>query len=346
MAGRAVLIAAVALAYCFGLTHASAAEIVSSKPGKNAKVYADGHLRAGHFETIRVKGFPGADPDPVFVRAHRQRAAFRQADPEQSLPVPGEFQLQGTNGYSFLVLAVPPRKGLPAGVEIFVRGEHAGVTYSAPATVTETSIQADLGELGEISVTFHPSGQAATARSKCGGRPVAFDSGNYEGRIDFHGEEGYTEVEATSVPASVDFLLNVLCGAISGGGSGPSMPGAELRIRNPQLGPEFSVVENRPDAPAHFEVGVSEYREGISVERFTALTMPAPTFRYDPRLQTATLRPLDPFAGTAHFDRHRKAGRRWSGDLTVDMPGRSGVPLTGSDLRATLVHAGWGNGRE
>jgi hypothetical protein len=212
--------------------------------------------------------------------------------------------------------------------------------------VTETSIQANLGELGEISVTFHPSGQSTTARPKCGGKPVSFDSGYYEGKIDFHGEEGYTEVEATSVPGNIDFLLDVLCGGISSGRGGLFMPGAELRIRNPQLGPEFSVVKNRPNAPARFEVGVSEYRGGISIERFTTLLMPAGAFRYDPRLQTAILRPPAPFAGTARFDRHRKASHRWGGDLTVDMPGRADVPLTGSELRATLIHAEWESGRK
>jgi hypothetical protein len=227
---------------------------------------------------------------------------------------------------------------------MFVSGEHGGVTYSAPATVTETSIQADLGDLGEIAVTFHPSGRPARARPECGGKPVSFDSGYYEGRIDFHGEEGYTEVEATSVPGNIDFLLNVLCASVSGRTGGPFAPGAELRVRNPQLGPELSVVKNRAGAPALFSVGVSEYREGISIRRLKALFMPPRTFSYDPKLQTATLLPPAPFDGMARFDRRRRANRRWSGDLTIDMPGRADVPLTGNKLRASLVHATWSNG--
>jgi hypothetical protein len=43
-----------------------------------------------------------------------------------------------------------------------------------------------------------------------------------------------------------------------------------------------------------------------------------------------------PFAGSARFDLEAKAGRRWSGDLTVDMPGRADVSLTGPPLRASL----------
>jgi hypothetical protein len=114
------------------------------------------------------------------------------------------------------------------------------------------------------------------------------------------------------------------------------------------LGPELSVVKNRPSAPARIEASVSEYSGGISIERFTMLLMPAGSFRYDPRLQTAALHPSAPFAGTGRFDRSKKAAKRWSGDLTVDMPGRADVRLTGSALRATLVHAEWdgsGSGR-
>jgi hypothetical protein len=263
------------------------------------------------------------------------------ASPTQPPPAPGAFRLETSNGYSMLVLAIPTYHGHPATVEIHVSGKHQGVSYSAPATVTETSIQANLGELGEISVTFHPSGQLTTARPSCGGKSLSFDAGNYEGTIDFHGEEGYTEVEATSVPGDIDFWLNVFCPAFGGGGgSGGFLPGAELRVRNPQLGPEFSVTKSRPSAPAHFGVVVSEYVNGISIKRFVDKPLPPGTFRYDRRLRTATLHPPAPFAGTGRFVRSKKAGKRWSGDLTVDMPGRADVPLTGSALRTTLVHAG------
>ena len=117
----------------------------------------------------------------------------------------------------------------------------------------------------------------------------------------------------------------------------PRARGAELYIRNPGLGPQMSVSKNGPDAAARISVGVSEYTNGIAIERFTGLRMPPGDFTFDPRLRTATVRPPVPFAGTASFVRDKKAGQRWSGDLTVDMPGRANVPLTGSALRRTLV---------
>lgn len=256
---------------------------------------------------------------------------------KKPLPVPGSFQLAASNGYNFIVAAIPARKGKPGLVSLVVAGKHQGVTYNAPATVTETSIQADLGALGEISVTFQRSGVAATAR--CGREMISFDSGSYEGKIEFHGEEGYTAVVATSVPGSIDYWLSTVCGeGFTTGSYGNSRArGADLYIRNPALGPEMSVHKSRRNAAARISVGVSEFTNGIAIQRFTGLRVPAEDFTFDRRLRTATVRPPAPFSGTASFDRGKKAGQRWSGDLAIDMPGRADVPLTGSALRATLV---------
>ena len=251
-------------------------------------------------------------------------------------PVPGSFQLAGSNGYEIIVATSPARDGSAGSVLIVVVGKDQGVTYRAPATVTETSIQSNLGALGEITVTFQRSGMAATAR--CGHQKVSFDSGHYEGKIEFHGEEGSTDVVATSVPGNIDYWLSGVCGGFSGGSYGnPNARGAELYVCNPALGPELAVSKSRPSAVARISAGVSEYTNGIAIERFTGLRMPAGDFSFDRRLRTATVRPPAPFAGAASFDRRKRAGRRWSGDLTVDMPGRADVPLTGGALRAFLV---------
>jgi len=261
----------------------------------------------------------------------------------KGLPYPPGFTIEASNGYSMFVVAVEARRGHPPTIAIFVTGKNDGVFYSAPATVTEKSIQASLGSLGEIAVTFHPSEQARTERSKCGGKPASFDSGYYEGTIDFHGEEGFTEIGATRAPGDVGFLLNLVCPGISGGSGGPFMPGAELDVdaHDHKFGPHLMVVKNRPKARAHYEVGVSEISNGISIGRFAGLIASAGTFTYDPKVQTATLRPPAPFSGSAQFHRSAKLSNRWTGNLTVDLPGKAGVKLTGRDLKAKLAHAHW-----
>jgi hypothetical protein len=259
------------------------------------------------------------------------------------LPYPPAFKIEASNGYSMFVFGAPARKGHPSTIAIFLTGKNDEAFYTAPATVTETSFQASLGALGEIAVTFHPSGQARTERSDCGGKPVSFDSGYYEGTIIFHGEEGFTGVEATRAPGDLGLLLNVVCPGISGGRGGPFMPGAELDVdaHNDKFGPHLMVVKNRPKARAHSEVGISEMSNGISIGRFAGLVAPAGTFTYDPKVLTATLSPPAPFSGSAQFHRGAKPANRWSGNLTVDLPGRAGVKLTGGGLKARLAHAHW-----
>ncbi len=258
-------------------------------------------------------------------------------------PYPPGFKIEASNGYSIFVFGAPARKEHPSAIALFVTGKNGGAFYSAPATVTASSIQASLGALGEIAVTFHPSGQARTERSKCGGKPVSFDSGYYEGAIDFHGEEGFTGIDAARAPGDLGFLLDIVCPAISGGSGGAFIPGAELDIERPgsKLSPHLRVVKNRPKTRAHYEVGISEVSNGISIERFTGLIAPAGTFTYDPRVQTATLSPPAPFSGSAQFTRSAKPANRWTGDLAVDLPGRAGVTLTGGGLQAKLAHAHW-----
>lgn len=256
--------------------------------------------------------------------------------------VPPSFRLQGTNGYAIVVVALKGRGSVPSSVRISVGKDDTGVVYTAPANVTETSIDADLGALGRISVNFHATDQLITQHPKCLKRDVAIVGGNYEGTIAFHGEQGYTEVEATSVPGDIRPLLAMLCGFTTTGGGSPNRRGAELYVRNLGLGPSFSVVKASPARPAQFFVRVSEDSAGISIERYASASMPPGSFRYDRSLQTATLRPPAPFSGTAHFDRRKRANRRWSGDLTIDMPGLADAPLTGRLLRAGLVHPSGG----
>lgn len=261
-----------------------------------------------------------------------------------ALPPPGGFQLKASNGYTMDVVAEPAREGKPAVIGIFLMAKAGAAFYSAPAKVTKTSIQANLGRLGEIAVTFVPSGQKRIQRVGCGGnRHIRFDSGSYEGTISFHGEEGFTTVEASTAPGSIAFFANLICGAIGGVTGGPSIPGAQLEAfaDGSQEGPHVKVVKNRPNAPAHFEAGAGEVREGIAIDRLIGIVAPPSSFKYDAGVKRATVHPPSPFSGTARFYRDGTPGGRWTGNLTVDLPGRAGVKLTGASAQATLAHAHW-----
>lgn len=260
--------------------------------------------------------------------------------PSPQMPV--GFTVKTSNGYSMLVVGLPAKMEQEASVIVNVTRGQAGAFYVAPATVADSSLIADLGDLGEISVQFNPSGELRTERPRCGGESVPFDSGYWEGRIEFHGEEGYTQVQATKASGSLQFVLDLLCPGISGG-NGKLLPGAELdvEVRRARSAARLKVVKNAPERPAHFEASAYEVHNGIAIDRFTNLIAGADTFRYDPLLRTAVLRPPRPFSGSAQYRRPAKAANRWTGDLSLDFPGKSNVRLNASGFKVRLVHARW-----
>ncbi|HET8956153.1 MAG TPA: hypothetical protein VFN18_10900 [Solirubrobacterales bacterium] len=265
-------------------------------------------------------------------------ALARSAGTDRLL-VPPSFRLSGSNGYTLDVIGEQARSGRPASVTIYTSAKGRGARYSAPAKVTETSMSADLGDLGEIDLNFARSGRATEI--PCGKKTIRFDSGKFEGRFAFHGEEGFTSAETTSVPGNIDFLLAGFCTEEVSEGPFKVFPGgATLAVRGPGLGPELLVNKPRPGAAATISAWYSENVDGISISRYAYRSMSAGRFRYDARLLSASLRPPPPFSGRARFALRKKAGKRWSGDLAVDLPGRAGVPLTGPSLRATLSTGG------
>lgn len=298
-------------------------------------------------------------PEPTLVRVHEGGKSARAATlpsaalravrpsgptPRAPLSIPGAFELPAGNGYTLYAIVRPPRgSGTQGSLLLDVSRKGRQVTYEAPATLTETSIEADFGEVGKVAVEFQRANKAATLA--CGKEKFQYESGNWVGTIQFHGEEGYAAAEATSVPGTLQFLRGEFCAPVFTSGSSGPRKGAELFVRNPGLGPQLSVYDHHPGGRAAIIARLREYvggttgvvGSGISIERVVAAWIPGDDFTWDQRqLRTATLAPPAPFSGIAHFDLGLKAGRRWSGALTVDMPGRADVPLTGPLLRASL----------
>jgi len=256
------------------------------------------------------------------------------------------FRLEGSNGYSIVALAANERADGRGEVVLFVSRGSAGAVYVAPAMLTATNVEADLGPLGEISLDVLPSGREKKLRSSCGGEPetASIEPQRYRGSFEFHGEEGYTDAVSDAPREYTQFFLGLVCDGAGGGEmTGGSLPGARLKLHS-RSGPdrlELQANKNRPRAHSRFEVEVHEKRGKMRISRSTSLWAGAKAFRYDPLLRTATLDPPAPFSGAARFGRGAAAANRWAENLTVRLPGRSGVPLTSAGTRATLVHACW-----
>ncbi|MGE5280942.1 MAG: hypothetical protein ACM3N0_01220 [Chloroflexota bacterium] len=264
---------------------------------------------------------------------------------EGRLPPITGFRLKASNGYVLFALAGVPKEEEEEEEEeeiglFLVHGKRAMVTYAAPATVTRTTIDADLGKLGRISVTRVPTGRMKTVRRNCKpGSRKRVKAERYEGTIEFHGEEGFTEVSATSAPLEPTFLC--IGSEWSGRPPGKSLPGARLDVDKRRLEKyrlEFDATQRRPGARTGVSVEVEEHRGEMEIHRAIWTWAGAGALRYDRRLRTATVRPPAPFAGHGSFHRNARHGNQWTGNLTVDLPGRADVPVTGRGFSAGLEH--------
>jgi hypothetical protein len=252
------------------------------------------------------------------------------------------LKLRASNGYSVLVLASSERADGRGQVGLIFFGKRGVVTYGAPATITASRFEADLGALGQIALDVAPTGVEETMRSRCGDEPesFSFEPQAYSGSFEFRGEEGFAEVSATSPRDYTRFLFDLGCG-VSGSGEtgGDGIPGARLRLhfRKGPTGLNLQANKNRPRARTRFQAEIHEKRDGIVISREVQLHFGPGAFSYDPSLGTATLAPPTPFSGRASFHRGAGPANHWTGNLALDFPGRSDVPLTGTGIGATLV---------
>jgi hypothetical protein len=257
------------------------------------------------------------------------------------------FTLKASHGYQVRVLASSDREDGVGDVLVLVGRKHAAVLYATKAKVTPTGLEVDLGQVGTIDVDYVAMGGTETVRPKCGegDGPARFERAEYRGTIELHGEEGFTDVSANRVRIRNGLWFDLFCSSTNFDDSiGPGLPGARLHVRSPSRGSAAFVLDvkkNRPGAQTYLSVSTRERRGDVAINRGVEVSVGAGAFAYDPLLSTARLDPPAPFSGSASFHRGAKPANRWRGNLSVDLPGRSNVPLAGPGLRTSLVHARW-----
>ena len=252
------------------------------------------------------------------------------------------FRLEGSHGYSIIGLASSERIDGRGRLNLIVYRKGASVTYAAPATVTPTRLEADLGALGRISADIVPGGEKKTLHPHCGNAVHGVEPRVYRGTFEFHGELGYTDAVAADVPEAVGFLANLICPEVANEEArGVGLPGARLRVvaRHGDRRQSLQLNKNGPGKATVFSATLAERHDGIRIERSVFGRQAAGAFDYNPLLRTAIVAPPAPFSGSATFDRHVAPANRWTGDLSVDFPGEPNVPLTGSGFSVQLVHA-------
>lgn len=77
----------------------------------------------------------------------------------------------------------------------------------------------------------------------------------------------------------------------------------------------------------------------MSIVRGVGVEAAPSTFDYDVPAGRATVEPPAPFAGRAAYHRTPGGSVSWKGNLSVDLPGRKNVRLTGQGAQASMVRA-------
>ncbi len=265
-------------------------------------------------------------------------SAIAQGEEDRALVLTG-FELKVSNGYRFIVVTGAAAEAEGRIGVVLARGKHTIVAYSTPATVSPTTIDADLGKLGRISVTRVSTGRTKMVHWGCkSGSMRRVEAERYEGTIEFHGEEGFAEVSATSAP----LVYPKICVRAVRGTPDNAPPGAHLDV-DKRL-PEgyrfaFDAVQSWAGARTAVSVEVEERRGEMEIFRSTWIWASNDALSYDRSLHTATVRPPAPFAGHGTFHSDARGANQWTGNLTVDLPGRSDVPVTGPGFwEADLEH--------
>jgi hypothetical protein len=262
------------------------------------------------------------------------------------------FALPASNGYKLFVDGHGSTATI--GVSRTTPSRHSGsaTIYIARGAVSATSIKAEFGAFGRVSMRFRPSGRVTSgvpAPDCPGSGPVTTRFGVFVGTVRFRGEDGYVSVHVQRAKGEVLSPPSLHCPATAGGaesqGEGPGDRGA-ARSRQMSLqanwkegvgGIFFSAHRGNK---AEYEA-IDEQTEGrVATYRAAYARAPRASFSSDSALSSGTVQPPAPFRGTGTLRRAANGAKSWDGPLVVSFPGEADVPLTGSQFK-TQLSRGW-----
>lgn len=266
------------------------------------------------------------------------------------------IELRGSNGYRGQITTEGHKR-----VTLTLRKGNTAVEARASGRVTRHGIEADLGELGEISVRFEGrpfrSGFRNRGERRCHGRKSAIEEGRFSGTISFRGDNGFTQLDSRqatgfveqhyrrvcrrSASDSFDAIFEDLFGAIrlTSLQSRARVDGANVFFDasaidlSPLLGPGFGLEYL-------ISAGSVEHREGVRLRRSIYTEGGDGVFLFDHEkgapLRAATVAPAKPFTGTAEYTKEPGLPASFVGPLAARLPGAGLVALTGPGFRAGL----------
>jgi hypothetical protein len=287
-----------------------------------------------------------------------------------------KFSLTGTHGYE-LTLELEDRRRLRLeAVKAELRhGTVSNVFYSlkVPQRAHSDDIKVKVAGLARIDVRFVPTKTTKSPPEEgpeCGTGSLTTESGHYVGAISFHGERGYTRVQASSAPGSVERQAPLKCklpkpvkadpavekeeaetvDKLEEEGKGKAEGTGEVELTAVDPARKILFAGTRNEVHAGGKGGAESTFEAFQFRRRGRLQEDAIVVQFANKgssfklpdathpTDEAVISPSSPFSGSATFRRASSGPATWTGNLKVEMPAFGSVPLTGSRVEASLCH--------
>jgi hypothetical protein len=212
-------------------------------------------------------------------------------------------------------------------------------TYLVPATVTDDSVTAKFGGLGELKFHFGPK----KGLRKC--RGVLTFTGNFT----FNGEDEYIHIDADEAEGAKVGGEFEPCGDLEEEGGG--LVAIDESVQLEAIAGSFKHGSGRRVTADEWRVGgrrtivdISasqiEEKEGMRIVRGATLSAGPGAFHHNVKAGTATLKPPALFTGWARLTPGRGGKGVWEGTLRVPTLSGEPIALTGPAFRAHFVEEG------
>ncbi|HEX4732043.1 MAG TPA: hypothetical protein VH299_12295 [Solirubrobacterales bacterium] len=290
--------------------------------------------------------------------------------PAGALAKPGFYRVPASTGFDFTLHGSDDYKidVVGQGREVFVqaattvgRRTEAAVDYRVHGrkVLSGSSIDVRLPGVARFKAEFvskSVSEEKTTEDGCTGGQMV--EKGYFVGSLVFHGERGFTKVDAGRVPGTISRAPAQRCPRQSSfeevpRPAGEESAGAESGERTVQLiagerrrglsllGEHVETTAGGLGSTQSFlTVSVSGRSHGLDTSHILiAFGESASSFGVSaPGVSPpdATLAPSSPFSGSATFQLKNSTKASWSGDLAVELPGLGTVPLAGPKFYSGL----------
>jgi len=247
------------------------------------------------------------------------------------------IETRSRNGYHVIAIAYASTLILEVVRDEGAKHAGAATNYFARATTKGGKINSRVGNLGEVHLTFHPSGNDRGQRRHCFSDLTRHRLGTFTGLLRFTGEGGYVKIDAHRLRGA-EHLLGPHCE------SPVALPHPEGKRTfrlfagfRAGLDATYFSAWTLPSGGSFYEAEAETGGSEYAVQRLAYARAPASTFVTDDSLSFAEITPPYPFSGTGSVGRAADGAPVWTGSLGVSFPGAADVPLTGPSFKVRLT---------